>query len=74
LLNAIEHGGKLDPDEWVRVSRVRTRRTIVYVLDPGEGFSRTELPHAAISNGPNEPLAHFKVRVGQNIRSGDSEC
>ena len=71
LLNAIEHGGKLDPDEWVRVSRVRTRRTIVYhILDPGEGFSRTDLPHAAISNGPNEPLAHFKVRVEQNMRSG----
>jgi anti-sigma regulatory factor (Ser/Thr protein kinase)/CheY-like chemotaxis protein len=71
LLNAIEHGGKLDPDEWVRVSRVRTRRTIVYhILDPGEGFSRTDLPHAAISNAPNEPLAHFKVRVQQNMRSG----
>ena len=71
LLNAIEHGGKLDPDEWVRVARVRTRRTIVYhILDPGEGFSRTDLPHAAISNRPDEPLAHFEVRMEQNMRSG----
>jgi DNA-binding NarL/FixJ family response regulator len=36
LLNAIEHGGKLDPNEWVSVSRVRTKRTIVYhIYDPG---------------------------------------
>jgi anti-sigma regulatory factor (Ser/Thr protein kinase) len=71
LLNAIEHGGKLNPDEWVRVSRVRTKRTIVYhILDPGEGFSRTDLPHAAISNPADGPLAHVEVRMEQNMRAG----
>ena len=71
LLNAIEHGGKLDPNEWVRVSRVRTRRTIVYyIVDPGEGFTRSELKHAAILNPDDDPLAHVEIREAQNIRPG----
>lgn len=71
LLNAIEHGGKLDPNEWVRVSRVRTRRTIVYhIVDPGEGFCRTELKHAAIANPEDNPLAHMEIREAQTIRPG----
>jgi anti-sigma regulatory factor (Ser/Thr protein kinase) len=70
LLNAIEHGGKLDPNEWVRVSRVRTRRTIVYYIqDPGEGFSRSDLKHAAISN-PGNLFAHVEIRAAENIRPG----
>jgi anti-sigma regulatory factor (Ser/Thr protein kinase) len=71
LLNAIEHGGKLDPDEWVRVSRVRTKRTIVYhIHDPGEGFSREDLKHAAISNPPEHPTAHMEIRMAENMRAG----
>jgi anti-sigma regulatory factor (Ser/Thr protein kinase)/CheY-like chemotaxis protein len=71
LLNAIEHGGKLDPSEWVRVSRVRTRRTIVYYIhDPGQGFSREALKHAAISNPPEDPTAHMEIRMAENMRAG----
>ena len=71
LLNAIEHGGKLDPNEWVRVSRVRTKRTIVYhIHDPGEGFSRENLRHAAISNPPERPTAHIEIREAENMRPG----
>ena len=71
LLNAIEHGGKLDPNEWVCVSRARTKRTIVYhIVDPGEGFSRTQLQHAAIANPPNDPLAHMDNRMARSIRAG----
>ena len=71
LMNAIEHGGKLDPDEWVRVSRVRTRRTIVYhIVDPGGGFSRSDLKHAAIANPADNPLAHVEIREAQEIRPG----
>jgi DNA-binding NarL/FixJ family response regulator len=70
LLNAIEHGGKLDSNEWVRVSRIRTRRTLVYhIIDPGEGFSRSSLSHAAISN-PDDPLAHVRVREELGSRPG----
>ena len=70
LLNAIEHGGKLDPNEWVRVSRVRTKRTIVYhIHDPGEDFSREDLRHAAISDPPG-PTAHIETREAENMRPG----
>jgi anti-sigma regulatory factor (Ser/Thr protein kinase)/CheY-like chemotaxis protein len=71
LLNAIEHGGKLNPNEWVRVSRVRTRRAIVYhIEDPGEGFSRSALKHAAVCNPPDDPVAHVEVREAENLRPG----
>ena len=71
LLNAIEHGGKLDPDEWVSVSRVRTRRTIVYhIYDPGDGFSRSDLKHAAISNPSGHPTVHMEIRDAENMRPG----
>ena len=71
LVNAIEHGGKLDPNEWVRVSRVRTKRTIVYhIHDPGEGFSRLDLKHAAISNPPDKPTAHMEIRMAEDMRPG----
>jgi anti-sigma regulatory factor (Ser/Thr protein kinase) len=71
LMNAIEHGGKLNPNEWVSVSRVRTRRTIVYHIDdPGDGFSRSDLPHAAISNPPGSPTAHMEIRDAENMRPG----
>src|SRR5438270_8754637 len=71
LLNAIEHGGKLDPDDWVSVSRVRTRRMIVYhICDPGEGFSRLDLKHAAISNPPGRPTAHMEIRDAEDMRPG----
>ena len=71
LLNAIEHGGKLDPNEWVRVSRVRTRRTIVFhIADPGQGFSRSGLEHAAIANPKDNPLAHVETRATQSMRAG----
>jgi DNA-binding response OmpR family regulator len=70
LLNAIEHGGKFDSNEWVQVSRVRTRRTLVYhIVDPGEGFSRDSLHHAAVSH-PDDPIAHVLVREQAGIRPG----
>jgi anti-sigma regulatory factor (Ser/Thr protein kinase)/ActR/RegA family two-component response regulator len=70
LLNAIEHGGKLDPDQCVRVSRVRTKRTLVFhIVDPGEGFCRSSLSHAAISD-PSNPLAHVQFREEIGARPG----
>lgn len=71
LLNAIEHGGGFDPEERVDVSRIRTSQTIVYLIrDPGEGFSTTSLPQAAISNSPDEPFAHAAYRDKHGIRPG----
>jgi len=71
LLNAIEHGGKFNPMEEVRVSRVRTERALVYhIHDPGPGFNRENLPHAAISNPTTDPLAHMKIRAKEGLRAG----
>jgi anti-sigma regulatory factor (Ser/Thr protein kinase) len=71
LMNAIEHGGGLDPDQVVEVSAVRTARAIVfYVRDPGQGFQIENLAHAAISNPPDDPTAHFEKRAQAGLRPG----
>jgi CheY-like chemotaxis protein/anti-sigma regulatory factor (Ser/Thr protein kinase) len=71
LMNAIEHGGHLDPRQTVDLSVIRTARTIVYYIrDPGEGFSPENLGHAATSNTPDEPLRHVAVRQQLGIRPG----
>ncbi len=71
LTNAIEHGGGLNPEKWVRVSRVRTRRALVYHMeDPGPGFSRGALEHAAISYPEESPVAHLDVRAKAGLRMG----
>lgn len=70
LLNAIEHGGKLDPNEWVTVSRICTQRTLVYhIVDPGAGFCKSDLAHAALGAGP-DVTAHLQVREDAGIRVG----
>jgi len=71
LINAIEHGGRSDPHKRVYVSFVRTSRAIVYYIrDPGKGFSLQSLPHAAISNPPEDPFQHISVREERGIRPG----
>lgn len=53
LLNAIEYGGKLDPNRKVRIAYLRGRRMLMYrIADPGSGFRREELNHAAVNNPP----------------------
>ncbi len=71
LLNAMEHGGKFDPEQSVEVHRVRSEHSIIYLIrDPGEGFSLSALPHAAVSNSPAEPFAHVVYREQQGLRPG----
>lgn len=71
LSNAIEWGGKLDPNRTVRISCIRARRMLLYrILDPGEGFDVENLAHAAISNSPDNPIAHAIVREEKGIRPG----
>jgi anti-sigma regulatory factor (Ser/Thr protein kinase) len=71
LMNAIEHGGKFDPRRWVEISYVRTARVIGYrVSDPGPGFSFGALPHAAVSNPPDEPIHHLHEREARGLRPG----
>jgi anti-sigma regulatory factor (Ser/Thr protein kinase) len=71
LMNAIEHGGGLDPNQVVEMSVVRTARAIVfYIRDPGQGFRIEDLPHAAISNPETDPLAHTEKRAERGLRPG----
>lgn len=71
LMNAVEHGGHLDPEKTVDLSYIRTARTIVYYIrDPGEGFSMEGLAHAAIANSPEEPFQHLELRRQMGIRPG----
>jgi DNA-binding NarL/FixJ family response regulator len=71
LMNAVEHGGKYDARKRVRVSVLRTGRSvIVHIADPGPGFSFDFLPHAAISNPNDSPTLHVEFRAGQGQRPG----
>jgi CheY-like chemotaxis protein/anti-sigma regulatory factor (Ser/Thr protein kinase) len=71
LLNAVEWGGKLDPKRKVRIACLRTERMLLYrIADPGQGFKIDELPHAAIGQSPDDPIAHMTVREEKGIRPG----
>jgi anti-sigma regulatory factor (Ser/Thr protein kinase)/CheY-like chemotaxis protein len=71
LMNAIEHGGSLDPSQHVLISYVRARHAVICrIKDPGQGFSLDELKHAAISNPPEDPLLHIQHRSAQGMRAG----
>lgn len=71
LLNAMEHGAGFDPQQVVEVSAIRTQRTLVFYLrDPGPGFDVDDVPHAALGNQPDQPLAHSEVRAAAGLRPG----
>src|SRR5215813_3280103 len=71
LLNAIEHGAGFDSEKVIEVVAVRTKRAIVYRFrDPGPGFRGKPLPHAAINNPPDNPIAHLEFRETQGLRPG----
>src|SRR5215471_16523170 len=71
LLNAMEHGAGFDPEKVIEVAAVRTKRAIVYHFrDPGPGFQRSQMRHAAINNPSEDPLAHMQVREAQGLRPG----
>jgi len=71
LMNAVEHGGKYDPRKRVRLSLLRTSRSvIVHIHDPGSGFSLDFLPHAAISNPDGSPTRHVEIRAEKGQRPG----
>lgn len=70
LMNAVEWGGKLDPNRKVRISCVRAKKMLLYkIADPGEGFDIDGLRHAAIAN-PDDPIRHVEVREEQGLRPG----
>jgi len=71
LLNAMEHGGRFDPSQYVEVCFFRGRHVMVCrVKDPGEGFSMDEIRHAAFNSSPEDLLAHIAVREELGMRPG----
>ena len=71
LNNAIEWGGRLDPNQKVRVSYIRTKKMLMYRLDdPGPGFKLEDLKHAAINNPQDNPMAHMQEREAKGLRPG----
>jgi anti-sigma regulatory factor (Ser/Thr protein kinase)/ActR/RegA family two-component response regulator len=71
LVNAMEHGAAFNPDQVVEVNAIRTARTMTFrVRDPGAGFRREAITHAAHSNSPDDPTAHIVQRNEQGMRAG----
>jgi anti-sigma regulatory factor (Ser/Thr protein kinase)/ActR/RegA family two-component response regulator len=71
LLNAIEHGGRLDPNQYVEIEYIRARHMVTcHITDPGSGFTLDEIPHAAIANPADEPMRHVALREEQGMRPG----
>jgi CheY-like chemotaxis protein len=71
LLNAVEWGGKLDPNRKVRIACVRSPHIVIYrIADPGPGFDPEKLPHAAVGQPADDPTAHVLVRDEMGIRPG----
>ena len=71
LLNAVEHGGNFDPNQYVEVSYIRTRKAVMCrVRDPGQGFSLEEIHHSAVNNPSHDPIRHVVFRESQGLRPG----
>lgn len=71
LTNAVEWGGKLDPNQKVRISCLRARRMVLYrIADPGTGFRFEGLKRAALENAPDRPWEHIETREQMGVRPG----
>ncbi len=71
LLNAIEWGGKLEPNRKVRIAYLRAKRMLLYrIADPGPGFRFADLNHAALANPPDQPFQHAAARAAKGLRDG----
>jgi anti-sigma regulatory factor (Ser/Thr protein kinase)/ActR/RegA family two-component response regulator len=71
LLNAMEHGAAFNPEQVVEVNAIRTARTMVFrVRDPGAGFRKDSLSHAAFANSSSDPTSHIVERQERGMRAG----
>ena len=71
LLNAMEHGAGFDPEKVIEVTAAQTARAIVYHFrDPGSGFDRTDLTHAAATPDPNDVIKTALERAEDGLRPG----
>jgi anti-sigma regulatory factor (Ser/Thr protein kinase) len=71
LMNAMEHGAKFNPDQVVEINAIRTARAMTFrVRDPGAGFRKDAITHAAFANPAGDPTAHLDERKQQGMRAG----
>src|SRR5437588_11963074 len=71
MMNAMRYGCRLNPDENVEISYLRTRRSVACrIKDPGKGFSFDKLHHAAVSNPSADPILHMQVREAEGLAPG----
>ena len=61
----------VDPEQVIEVTAARTERTIVFHFrDPGKGFDRTDLSHAAKTPNPGDVMASVEERAASGLRPG----
>jgi anti-sigma regulatory factor (Ser/Thr protein kinase)/ActR/RegA family two-component response regulator len=71
LINAMEHGAGFDPEKVIEVTAAKTARAIVYHFrDPGDGFNREDLRHAAATSRPEDLIASAMERAENDMRPG----
>ena len=71
LLNAVEWGGKLDPNRKVRIAYIRLSRMMLFrVVDPGSGFSLEGLKHASDGRSAADIAQVAVVRAEMGMRPG----
>ena len=71
LVNAMEHGGGFDASKSIEVTTARTQRAVVFHFrDPGGGFSRGALEHAAASPTPEAVMTTAIKRAELGLRPG----
>lgn len=71
LVNAMEHGAGFDPEKVIEVTAARTARAIVYHFrDPGGGFNRARIEHAAESTTPEAVMTSALRRAELGLRPG----
>ena len=71
LLNAMEHGAGFDPEKVIEVTAAQTARAIVFHFrDPGDGFDRNDLSHAAATPTPADLVKSAMERAENGLRPG----
>ena len=71
LFNAVEHGGRHNPDAFITVTYMRADHALLFrVRDPGPGFSFNQLDHAATANSEVSPAEHIMNREKMGLRPG----
>jgi DNA-binding response OmpR family regulator len=71
LMNAVEHGAKMDPSKYLELSYVRAKNMVMCrVKDPGEGFTLDEIPHSAIGSRNEDPMQLLEYREELGMRPG----